>query len=261
MKEKIISLRSEGKTYIQIQELLGCSKSTIAYHCCENQREKSRLRRKRCIYNKKNNIQSPPFLRPKKIRHCKNCNGVLKKSWNKNFCSQKCFLDFTYNDYILKWKSGERNGGNPHYGSIFPTIRKYIFEKFNFKCSKCGWAEINKTTGKIPLEIDHINGDISNNTENNLDLLCPNCHSLTEGHSTNKKNGRRYFRQKYHAEKSGSAANRTLIAEGDGVTVRWFTSLPSLPLAESWASKPLPYGSLPCFQDKLNHPIRNLPRE
>ncbi len=32
-KEEIISLRKSGLTYNQIQEKLGCSKSTIAYHC------------------------------------------------------------------------------------------------------------------------------------------------------------------------------------------------------------------------------------
>jgi DNA invertase Pin-like site-specific DNA recombinase len=32
-KNKILSLRSEGKTYNEISELLNCSKSTISYHC------------------------------------------------------------------------------------------------------------------------------------------------------------------------------------------------------------------------------------
>lgn len=33
MKEKIIKLRSEGKTYNEIKQILGCAKSTISYHC------------------------------------------------------------------------------------------------------------------------------------------------------------------------------------------------------------------------------------
>ena len=35
-KENIIRLRSEGKTYNQIVEILGCSKGTIAYHLSES---------------------------------------------------------------------------------------------------------------------------------------------------------------------------------------------------------------------------------
>jgi len=46
MKEKIIALRNEGKTYGQIKAQLGCSKSTIAYHVGAGQKEKSRLRQK-----------------------------------------------------------------------------------------------------------------------------------------------------------------------------------------------------------------------
>ena len=42
MKQEILKLRAEGKTYDQIQVLLNCSKGTIAYHCGEGQKEKYR---------------------------------------------------------------------------------------------------------------------------------------------------------------------------------------------------------------------------
>lgn len=44
MKEQILKLRSEGKTFSEIKEILGCSKSTISYHCSDGQKEKSRER-------------------------------------------------------------------------------------------------------------------------------------------------------------------------------------------------------------------------
>ena len=31
----------------------------------------------------------------------------------------------------------------------------------------------------IPLEMDHIDGDSDNNVEENLRLVCPNCHALS----------------------------------------------------------------------------------
>lgn len=43
-KEEIIRLRSEGKTYREIQIELGCSKSTIAYHVGDGQKRKSNER-------------------------------------------------------------------------------------------------------------------------------------------------------------------------------------------------------------------------
>ena len=42
MKEKIIKLREDGKTYNEIVEILGCSKSTISYHCSKLEINESR---------------------------------------------------------------------------------------------------------------------------------------------------------------------------------------------------------------------------
>ena len=43
----------------------------------------------------------------------------------------------------------------------------------------------------ISLELDHINGDSFNNDVNNLRLLCPNCHSITNTfRGRNKNTGR-----------------------------------------------------------------------
>lgn len=42
--------------------------------------------------------------------------------------------------------------------------------------------EIEKVTGEPPLHVHHIDGDATNNSEDNLQLLCPNCHSLTENY-------------------------------------------------------------------------------
>ena len=46
MKDKILALHTEGKSYRQIQALLGCSKGTIAYHLGTGQKEKTRQRAK-----------------------------------------------------------------------------------------------------------------------------------------------------------------------------------------------------------------------
>ena len=58
------------------------------------------------------------------------------------------------------------------------------------------WSKKNEYTGNIPLEIEHIDGNYLNNSENNLILLCPNCHSLTSTYKGANKNGRK-SRKKY----------------------------------------------------------------
>lgn len=48
-------------------------------------------------------------------------------------------------------------------------------------CEICGWAE-QAEDGRIPIELDHINGDRYDNRLENLRILCPNCHSLQSTH-------------------------------------------------------------------------------
>lgn len=43
-KDTILKLRQEGKTYDEIKEATGASKGTIAYHCGNGQKEKTRTR-------------------------------------------------------------------------------------------------------------------------------------------------------------------------------------------------------------------------
>lgn len=133
----------------------------------------------------------------KSICKCLNCNKEFNyKNNSKNkFCSNKCQGEYAIKQIIKKWKSGEYNGLSGKY-NLSPTIKKYLLEKNNYKCEKCGWSEENIYTHTIPLEIHHIDGNYMNNNEENLQVLCPNCHSLTETYKSHNKNGRK-DRKKY----------------------------------------------------------------
>ena len=83
---------------------------------------------------------------------------------------------------------------NQHYNKyqISNHIRRYLFEKYDNKCALCGWSMVNPFTNTLPLEVEHKDGNYSNNKEDNLILLCPNCHSLTATYKgANKGNGRK----------------------------------------------------------------------
>lgn len=57
------------------------------------------------------------------------------------------------------------------------AIRRKVIEEQEGKCKSCGLSEwLNQ---KISLELNHINGINKDNRRNNLEALCPNCHSLT----------------------------------------------------------------------------------
>jgi len=56
--------------------------------------------------------------------------------------------------------------------------RRRVFEEQNYCCNKCGISEWQGV--KIPLELEHKDGNNQNNLRNNLEGLCPNCHSITD---------------------------------------------------------------------------------
>lgn len=72
----------------------------------------------------------------------------------------------------------------------FDRLRKRIKLEQNNKCNKCGIDSWNNKP--ITLELEHKDGNHHNNKRENLECLCPNCHSQTDTwrgkNKTNKRN-------------------------------------------------------------------------
>jgi hypothetical protein len=130
-----------------------------------------------------------------KPHYCLKCGKEIERNYfSKRFCSNHCQQEYNYDEYIKRWKNGEENGISGKYG-VSAYIRRYLFEKYDGKCQICGWNEKNTITQKIPLQIHHIDGDCTNNSEENLQLLCPNHHALTETFGNLNKKSKRIFRK------------------------------------------------------------------
>lgn len=129
------------------------------------------------------------------MKKCINCGKEIP---NRNkYCSINCQKEYEYNEFIIKWKNNKKDGLRGNY-QISQHIRRYLMDKYNNSCCICGWNKTNPYTNNIPLEIDHIDGNYLNNNENNLRLLCPNCHSLTETYKGANINKGRNSRNKYY---------------------------------------------------------------
>lgn len=109
------------------------------------------------------------------------------------FCSNACHQEYLYRAYIARWQAGLESGniGKGRGLGVSARIRRYLIAKHGEWCTRCGWAERNPVTGRVPLNIEHLDGNPFHSVEANLTLLCPNCHSLTPTYGAlNKGNGR-----------------------------------------------------------------------
>lgn len=91
------------------------------------------------------------------------------------------------------WNKGLRGIGKPlltlqeilQQNTTFQSykLKKRLYEAGlkEKRCEECGWHDCS-ADGRIPLELDHINGDNHDNRIDNLRILCPNCHSLKPTH-------------------------------------------------------------------------------
>lgn len=137
--------------------------------------------------------------------NCENCSSQHNGTYGSGrFCSNKCSRGYStkakrreINDKVSKTLTGKPTGrpmssdvyskitlGHfDHYNSIpFDQLglrgrRRRILNEQTHKCNKCGNSEW--LGFELTLEVDHIDGNPKNNSRNNLEALCPNCHSLT----------------------------------------------------------------------------------
>jgi hypothetical protein len=120
----------------------------------------------------------------------------LERSESK-YCSNKCQTDHQYAVCIRNWKADTEEGRRRMATkNISRHLKRYLIEIGGEKCSICGWSERHPITQRVPLEVDHADGDATNNKESNLRIICPNCHSLTmHFRNLNRTRGRQWRNQ------------------------------------------------------------------
>lgn len=148
---------------------------------------------------------------------CSNCGKVTYKrpsdlvnnKSGKFYCSNQCHQDYAWKQQKEKiYKYGIESLGISDPISRQKKLKTFIVEEFGRgktgkACWRCGWEEVNPFLGKgkeaktnrrrgnnIPTQLNHKDGDPNNNDIYNLEILCPNCDSLTEFNLSRGKGGR-----------------------------------------------------------------------
>lgn len=190
-KDRLQSLINEGVSYQEIGRLYGVSGNAIKKAALKIGIQLSKRRE----INPKETFNKGTASKAT----CLYCGKLFVKypASNGKYCSKECAALHKKQQYIKDWKEGRIDGTTSYTCSQF--VRNYMLAKCGYKCEKCGWGEINTFTGKSPLQIHHLDGNSENNTEENLQVLCPNCHSLTENFGSRNTNAPR-GKSKYYGK-------------------------------------------------------------
>lgn len=117
-------------------------------------------------------------------------------------CQQLGCKQETLNSYLKKMginyigqpaKKGQYKGGNAYRPASFyfnnkhsitsAKLKEKLF-KDGLKEKKCELCGVSKWRGmELPLELHHKNRKHNDNSFENLQILCPNCHSIQEGNA------------------------------------------------------------------------------
>lgn len=90
---------------------------------------------------------------------------------NKKYCCRACAREGVYQTKTLPAiEAGQISDRN--------TLKGHLTRLHGYKCMCCDLSEWRGI--RLSLELDHKDGNATNNSISNLQMICPNCHSITD---------------------------------------------------------------------------------
>lgn len=157
---------------------------------CGNSVARDRVFCKECYTTRQRTRTTGSSPKPRSKNRCVDCATEISHTSTR--CKPCDTANRRKDSHLSKWLKGDDVGyrSNPF---VLPNgVRDYLLSEADYMCTKCRF-DTKHPDGSCILEINHIDGNASNHVKSNLEVLCPNCHALTDNYrSRNRGNGRFY---------------------------------------------------------------------
>jgi len=195
-RDQVANLLSTGRSRAEIARILGIGKSTVTYHANALQGPVD----ERCARRYDWPAVQRYYEAGHSLRECCETFGFSTASWHRAVRRGEIRPRPTETPIEELLSSGVYRGrSNLKRRLLAAGLKKH-------ECERCG---LSRWFGEaVSFALHHINGDRQDNRLENLQLLCPNCHSQTDNFSGRQTGEKR----PWSPSRNGSAANR--ISDG-----------------------------------------------
>jgi DNA-binding CsgD family transcriptional regulator len=195
-RERVRSLLERGHPRAKVAEMLGIARSTVTYHATQLGAEVDGRFARRYDWQEIRQF----YEEGHSVADCRARFGFDKRAWH-DAVSRGAITPRPARlplDQLLV--AGPRRNRN--------HLKRRLFDA-GLKVRRCESCGLNEWGGQpIPLALHHVNGDRHDNRLENLEILCANCHGLTDTWA-----GRNIPRIRLRQE-AGSAVDRAQSAAG-----------------------------------------------